>query len=689
MNTNNALIQLLIISDQSAQTNQLVSRLRTKNIRLKAERIECKTEFQKQLSSQQWDLVICFENASVAVEDALHLLKELDLTIPLLFISAENSKKDSEQLLKLGVRDVIPESEEGRLFFGIKHEANNHQLRRQNIELGLALKELESRHQLLLNSACNAFSYIRNGMHLYCNPSYAQLFSHDDADSIAATLLIDLIATDDRVRFNKFLSQKISIEEKIVIQAQPSTGTAFDVEMIFTPAEFEGEDCLQLSIKAPNGNIEYAREIESLRSQDLLTNLDNANLFSRKTEAAIREALKLNTFSSMLIIQLDEFVDITSTIGKPNANIVIRDISQFLQNAIKKPFSAARLSNHEFGLILYDGNPKEALELASFIKSRINNHITATALPSLELSCSIGIAVINGKALDAEDIISKARGNLNNQLPYAQSYKLGTANADAMLNYLREALTENKFTLRFQAIVDIKGSGFACYEVLTRILNDNNSEILPASFIPLANLNGMGEDIDRMVIGLALDVLNKAVPPPPRLIINLTSNSLVSKTFLPWLSKALQGSGASPDSLLFQISEIDIYNNLDAALEFCKGLDELNLKKTICHFGCAVNPFEHLAELNPEHVKLDISIISDIFDGGTQIDSVRSLINKLHRHNFLVVAPQVEKIEVLPLLWEIGADYVQGYCLQKPSQEMNYEFNEEEEITLDAVQFHS
>jgi EAL domain-containing protein (putative c-di-GMP-specific phosphodiesterase class I) len=39
---------------------------------------------------------------------------------------------------------------------------------------------------------------------------------------------------------------------------------------------------------------------------------------------------------------------------------------------------------------------------------------------------------------------------------------------------------------------------------------------------------------------------------------------------------------------------------------------------------------------------------------------------------------------VLPVLWDIGVDYAQGYCLQAPSDAMNYEFVEDEEITLSA-----
>jgi len=39
--------------------------------------------------------------------------------------------------------------------------------------------------------------------------------------------------------------------------------------------------------------------------------------------------------------------------------------------------------------------------------------------------------------------------------------------------------------------------------------------------------------------------------------------------------------------------------------------------------------------------------------------------------------PLVESAALLSTLWQAGVNYIQGYYLQAPSTEMNYDFSEE------------
>ena len=206
-----------------------------------------------------------------------------------------------------------------------------------------------------------------------------------------------------------------------------------------------------------------------------------------------------------------------------------------------------------------------------------------------------------------------------------------------------------------------------------------------AAFLPLANLNGVGEEIDRLVTGMALDSI-RDTRAAERLLINITSNTLLSRTFLPWLSEKLRNDRIPSDQLVLQISEVDIHANPAQALDFCHGLRELHAAMAITHFGCALEPFAILDELKPVIVKLDETLVRDIIYSPQQIQNVQTMIRTLHERGLIVIAPQVEDMDVLPILWQTGADYVQGYCLQRPSDEMNYEFLHVEEITLLAVQ---
>jgi EAL domain-containing protein (putative c-di-GMP-specific phosphodiesterase class I) len=89
-----------------------------------------------------------------------------------------------------------------------------------------------------------------------------------------------------------------------------------------------------------------------------------------------------------------------------------------------------------------------------------------------------------------------------------------------------------------------------------------------------------------------------------------------------------------------------------------------------------------LEKVNPALVILDVSLVRNILYSPRLKKHVHKLIASLHERGLAVVTPQIEDVDVLPMLWSMGADYAQGYCLQPPSTSMNYEFMHEEEITL-------
>tara|TARA_R110000772_G_scaffold196899_5_gene307652 strand:- start:5293 stop:7398 length:2106 start_codon:yes stop_codon:yes gene_type:complete len=688
------LIQLLVISNQFHLVNKLLSALREDGIELKAFGANDKAGLIEQLKLQSWDLVLCCEDAGISLASAQETIHDLGLELPIIFLADEDSKVDAAELLNSGIRDFLPITQIRHIQHAIRREVDTHQLINNHRLLALNFKELEKRQQTLLNSTTQALAYIQEGMHLYCNESYAKLFAFPSQSSIEQTPLLDLFHNKSRTDLKKFLSNKIEEEQSINLvigdQHAKNNEMQYEVELTFLPISFNGQSCFQLIVKAATGNSAYAEKISAVNAQDLLTRLYNKNYFLEKIEQAISRAIKQQQLASLLIVQINEFLDIKSTIGLSNANQVLNDIAKFLRKSVQKKFAAARLGDYEFGLLINECSPLEAVELGNFIKSKINNHITSAALPSLQLSCSIGIATINGHALDNEDLLAKARINLNTNIGSNKSsdnYRIGKAREhtiDEMAAYIDLALRENRFKLLFQPIVSLKGEVAHEYEVLSRMQDSEKNDIPPSEYMAIANLNGMGEELDKVIITQALDVLQNSNNKSVRLIINLTNNTLVSKTFLPWFADSLQTAEISTDRIIFQISETHICNNLDYCIQFCEGLNQLGLLSIVCHYGCLVDPGNYLEAIRPAYVKLDRTLVRDIRYSQHHQNELKRLISGLHTKNYKVVVPQVEDPSALPTLWKLDVDYVQGYYLEKPSQTMDYEFNQNHEITLNA-----
>ena len=53
------------------------------------------------------------------------------------------------------------------------------------------------------------------------------------------------------------------------------------------------------------------------------------------------------------------------------------------------------------------------------------------------------------------------------------------------------------------------------------------------------------------------------------------------------------------------------------------------------------------------------------------------MIKSLQAQGKLTIVPLVENAAILSTLWQAGVNYIQGYYLQAPTTEMNYDFSEE------------
>lgn len=58
-------------------------------------------------------------------------------------------------------------------------------------------------------------------------------------------------------------------------------------------------------------------------------------------------------------------------------------------------------------------------------------------------------------------------------------------------------------------------------------------------------------------------------------------------------------------------------------------------------------------------------------------EQAKEMIQTLQSMGKLTIVPLVESAALLSTLWQAGVNYIQGYYLQAPSTEMNYDFSEE------------
>jgi EAL domain-containing protein (putative c-di-GMP-specific phosphodiesterase class I)/CheY-like chemotaxis protein len=96
-------------------------------------------------------------------------------------------------------------------------------------------------------------------------------------------------------------------------------------------------------------------------------------------------------------------------------------------------------------------------------------------------------------------------------------------------------------------------------------------------------------------------------------------------------------------------------------------LRELGFRIALDDFGAGYAGLGSLAKLEPEILKLDMSLVRDVHTSATKRKVIRSITTLAKDMGMMVVAEGVETVDERNELAELGCDLLQGYYLGRPS----------------------
>ena len=84
-------------------------------------------------------------------------------------------------------------------------------------------------------------------------------------------------------------------------------------------------------------------------------------------------------------------------------------------------------------------------------------------------------------------------------------------------------------------------------------------------------------------------------------------------------------------------------------------------------FGTGINNFDVIDAANPDIVKIDRTLLTDIDKDTYRQEQLREIIDTFHARKISVVAEGIETEGEFETMKELGADFFQGYYLKRPS----------------------
>ena len=692
----NSTINVLIASELISDGALLVSALRKDGYNVHAESVADEAHLRERLLSMRWDLLFLFPGPQVLPIARLIMLMN-EVAQDVCFISLGKLYDDEGELLALPSNGVVctkhdlnkPE-EAAVLLRTVRHELSNLNARRELRKTNTALNELRERYQLLLMSASDAVAYLHEGLFQYANQAYLDLFGLESEAQLKQHTFLDLVDEADIERVRKFLNEPSSqINSTCIFMGITAPNSLTRLSLECAQSVFEDEPSLQIMVRPVAGNVAQQKRLKNQESLDLLTNLLNRSAIHSKIDHAIAKGIYEQVNSAAIILKLEEFQDFNLISGKSSANLLLADVAKLITDHTPADTVIGHLGDAEFMILLSKDTEYAPEQFLVDLTTSLNSALQRISPQGVDLNFSAGITIINELSTSAGSVIDRARHNLTvrrnqgNNKPDENSDSYSTASQ--MFERLEKAFEKEDFVLAFQPIVSLKEDGVERYEVRIR-LQDHENLIYPPRFLELANQHGLGEKIDRWVCEHSLSLLATRNNPALKLTINLTHNSIVSTEFLPWLRTQLQQEHICADQIGLQISELDIVSSPKQVKRFCDQVKTLGFSLSIAHFGSTYTSLNSLPLEEATFIKLDRSLLDDIDKSSEQREKLNSTVNSLHARGLLVVAPMIDSIDLLPLLWQANVNFVQGNFLQEPSANLDFSFVHDEELTLDSFQ---
>jgi EAL domain-containing protein (putative c-di-GMP-specific phosphodiesterase class I) len=232
-------------------------------------------------------------------------------------------------------------------------------------------------------------------------------------------------------------------------------------------------------------------------------------------------------------------------------------------------------------------------------------------------------------------------------------------------------VAENRITLVYQPIVATADGAVIGVEALARWSHHELGDVSPGEFIPIAEESGlvvpMGLALLRQACAQAarLHVVQPPGARPVRMAVNLSARQLASDTIVDDVSWAVSKAGIAPSSLILELTESAMMQDVDLAVERLRRLKELGVQLAVDDFGTGYSSLNTIRRFPIDGLKIDQTFVQALDDPTTRAltASIADLASIL---DLWTVAEGIETDEQLTQIRELGCERAQGFHLHRP-----------------------
>jgi diguanylate cyclase (GGDEF)-like protein len=508
--------------------------------------------------------------------------------------------------------------------------------------------------------------------------------SVEDSMNFLSNNNYDCVIVDYRLGLNSGLTLLNSIRTTIDSHCAVIMVTGLGDEEVAAEAMRLGASDYLLKNQLQSPQLMHAI-ISSIHRAELDKKLHNMAHYDNLTGLASRPLLLENlqqiiinqNEAAVAFLDLDNFKPVNDNYGHDTGDYVLVTIANRLKEIIRKSDTLARIGGDEFVLLLRDVSCKE--ECDGFLNRLIELVNTPIELAEfdcqVQVSASIGVALVSNDSLDADTILRRADQTMyqaknmgrNNIIFFDPEEERRQYAQRTMLQAAERGILRNEFVLHYQPQVDMVNNKLIGVEALIRWNHPTMGFLYPGDFSEILEHPSTGVLIGEWVIQEALRQHTLWQKNDLVISVNIAPAHLLNKGFVQRLDQLLKSiPNINPNLLELEILETVSIHDINHAVEVVVACCELGVHIALDDFGTGYASLSYLKQLPLNTLKIDKSFVQNILSNQEDCSIIACVVALSKAFNYHLIAEGVESLEHVQALIDMGCLRGQGFFIAKP-----------------------
>jgi len=412
-----------------------------------------------------------------------------------------------------------------------------------------------------------------------------------------------------------------------------------------------------------------SRETQRLEQQREVSDLEPTTGILQRDPFMARLKAKLaseeaDASGAIALVRITDLARMNQTFGRGAVDTTLKTIGSVLRRlTMTEPtWLTGRLNGSDFVLLAPEA--RDPRRVAGTLQRVINDALLEnsmranTTIPGACVEYSSGDTIRQiMTTLDAA--LMAADEQRNSTITLASRHSSSVIPAREQANYWRDALSNalknNELMLECFPVLTSAGKLFH-QEGMVRI--KVNNEICPAgAFMPWVNRLDMGGELDRAVVNLALQQIQRT---GRTTAVNLTANALTDPTFATWLEGVLLKQSPLAGRLNVEVSELSAFSHVEGFQRLSRRTKAAGAKIGVEHVGYRIDEVGKLSDLGIDYIKIDGLFTNGISGNAGTAALLRTYVSIAQTLSLPCIAEGIVKSDDVQTAYELGAAAASG-----------------------------